>query len=284
MAGDASARPRAAGNLRLTIVATVAGMIAGAVGYSAWRMRGEHDTVSGQLAESLEIAAACKRVAAEDEAEVNELLEQRDQCAAARAAAADRHADIEADLGKMEGTLAASREELEDVRRVRAETEQRLRTFEELTAGLQAMIDVGTVEVSVRAGQLLVKLPAEVLFASGSAELSDAGKVALMEVAVALKKLPSQRFLIGGHTDARPVRGNEYRNNWELSTARAVTVTELLSFVIAGENLIAAGYGQYDPVADNSSKRGRQKNRRIEIVLLPDLAPLPPILDLASAH
>ncbi|MFH0899862.1 MAG: OmpA family protein, partial [Pseudomonadota bacterium] len=67
-----------------------------------------------------------------------------------------------------------------------------------------------------------------------------------------------------------------YRNNWQLSTERALTVTEfLIGNGVSPTNLAAAGYGEHDPVADNSTDEGRQENRRIEIVLVPNIEEMP---------
>jgi chemotaxis protein MotB len=86
----------------------------------------------------------------------------------------------------------------------------------------------------------------------------------------------SRRFIVAGHTDNIPVATDRFANNWELSTARAVEVTsELVRGGLRAEQLVAAGYSEYDPVARNSNDKGRQKNRRIEIILEPRLAPLP---------
>ena len=134
------------------------------------------------------------------------------------------------------------------------------------------MIDSGKLDVSFRNGKMVVKLPASVLFASGSAELSDGGKQALAEVAAVLKQMPDRRFTVGGHTDNVPIRTPRFPSNWELSTARAVEVTRLL--IEAGmrpEVVGAAGYAEFDPVADNSTPEGRAQNRRIEIILMPTI-------------
>jgi len=117
-----------------------------------------------------------------------------------------------------------------------------------------------------------------VLFASGSAALSDEGRKSLQEVAKILRTVPGKHFIVGGHTDDVPIAKtpNGFSSNWALSAARAVTVTE--SLVDAGlhaNQLVAAGYGEYDAIANNGSDKGRQKNRRIEIVLEPMLNGLP---------
>lgn len=123
---------------------------------------------------------------------------------------------------------------------------------------------------------MVLKLPSEVLFASGQGELSSSGQAALAEVLEVLKQFNDRRFLIAGHTDNVQIRGRKYKNNWHLSTARAVSVVE---FMIANgfeaKNVAAAGHGEFDPIAPNDSEENRQINRRIEIILVPDLSELP---------
>ena len=75
---------------------------------------------------------------------------------------------------------------------------------------------------------------------------------------------------IEGHTDNRPIKRSGWKSNWELSTARALSVLHYLSGKSVAESRLAAiGYGEYKPVASNDTKEGRQKNRRVEIVILP---------------
>jgi chemotaxis protein MotB len=125
---------------------------------------------------------------------------------------------------------------------------------------------------------MIVEMPAGVLFPSGKADLSPRGLSTLQTVAGVLKDLRQRRFIVSGHTDNVPLGkagapGTEYGDNWGLSTARALTVTRfLISSGMAPRTLAAAGYGEYDPVAPNKTARGRQQNRRIEIILVPILA------------
>jgi len=90
--------------------------------------------------------------------------------------------------------------------------------------------------------------------------------------------------MVAGHTDNVPITPpSNFRNNLQLSTARAETVTEQL--IAAGMNaahLAAAGYSEYEPARENTTETGRRENRRIEIVLLPNLAEIPVPADLAS--
>src|SRR5262249_11396640 len=102
--------------------------------------------------------------------------------------------------------------------------------------------------------------------------LSQDGQVTVTEVGNALKDIPDRHFLIAGHTDNVAMKGGKYKDNWDLSTARAVTVARWLVKQGFNANQIgAAGYAEADPVADNSPEEGRQQNRRIEIVLMPNV-------------
>jgi chemotaxis protein MotB len=183
-------------------------------------------------------------------------------------------------LSETTSSLQATQAELEELRRQRLEIEKRLAAFKALTAKFQKMIDTGRLEVVVRDGRMIVKLPAGVLFDSGKAELSRDGELALMEVAVVLRDLADRKLMVVGHTDSVPLKSAEYADNRQLSVARALNVTRFL--VTAGikpENLVSAGYGEHDPVQSNKTEAGRKANRRIEIVVLPnldELGPLPP--------
>ncbi len=128
----------------------------------------------------------------------------------------------------------------------------------------------------MRHGRMVVKLPASVLFPSGSAELSKDGFGAVAAVAHILRQFPDRQFEVAGHTDAIAVSPTSpFKTNLELSAARAVTVAQALEKGgMNAAHLSAAGYAEFQPVASNRSEAGRQENRRIEIVLVPNLAEL----------
>lgn len=174
-------------------------------------------------------------------------------------------------------SLSASRAELDELRAEHAESEKRLAAFKALTEKFRKMIDSGRLQVELRHGRMVVKLPAGVLFASGSAELSKDGKDALRDVATILKQVNDRRFMVAGHTDNVPVvPPSPFKNNLELSTSRALTVAEhLVASGMTPARLVAAGYGEHEPVRENGSEAGRRVNRRIEIVLLPHVTELP---------
>lgn len=211
---------------------------------------------------------------------------QAEQACAARVEACrgerDReHTDKEACRTASEAAANASQAELRELRAEHEEAEKRLEAFQSLTAKFRKMIDSGRLAVVVRHGRMVVKLPASVLFESGSAELSKDGVDALRDVAAILKQVRERRFMVAGHTDNVPVGvpTSPFMNNLDLSTSRALVVAQ--SLIKAGMNpaqLIAAGYGEYEPVADNRTEAGKRENRRIEIVLMPNLTEIPGVL------
>jgi chemotaxis protein MotB len=179
----------------------------------------------------------------------------------------------EIQITALSNNLSASKDELTALVAQRAETEKRLAAIAEIQKQFAKMIDTGQLKVTARRGSLVLSLPSEVLFPSGIADLSEAGKLAALEVGFKLKAFPDRRFLVVGHTDDQPLKNTTYKDNWELSTTRALNVTRVL--VQAGmdpKNVLAAGAGEHDPVS-----KDRAKNRRIEIALLPAISELPPL-------
>jgi len=238
-------------------VAIVMTGVAGAAGLFAWSVK---KTAHDRLTAESGVTSACRR--------------DLEACALAR----DDKAKAASELG---ATLDASRAELEGLRAEHAEVEKRLASFRSLTEKFQKMIDSGKLEILLRHGRMVVKLPAGVLFASGSAELSKEGKDALREVAGILRQVQNRQFMVAGHTDNMPidpraVPPSPFKNNLELSTARALTVAQhLITSGMSPKRIVAAGYGEHEPVKDNAHEPGRQENRRIEIVLLPYVTELP---------
>lgn len=173
----------------------------------------------------------------------------------------------------LSNNLSASKDELAQLQLQRAEAEKRLAAIADIQKQFAKMIDTGQLKVTARRGSLVLSLPSEVLFPSGSADLSESGKMAILEVGFTLKRFPDRRFLIVGHTDDQPLKGSTYKDNWDLSTARGLTVTRVLVQAgMSSKNLVAAGAGENDPIS-----KDRAKNRRIEIALLPAIGELPPL-------
>jgi chemotaxis protein MotB len=183
-------------------------------------------------------------------------------------------------LTREKGALAASMSDayarLQELDRQRRAADQRAATFQSLVQKLQAMISAGQLEVVIRQGRMLIVMPNDVLFDTGRTVIKPQGRVALTAVARALATVPDRRFSVVGHTDDVPVHNGHFRQNWDLSAARAVEV--VLFMVDAGLKpgvLGAAGHGEYDPVLTNDSGEHRAKNRRVEIELEPNITELP---------
>jgi len=141
--------------------------------------------------------------------------------------------------------------------------------------------DQDELSVEVKNGKVYVSLSDKLLFPSGSAKLNSEGKEAIGKVGDVLQNNPKINIDVVGHTDSIPINTARYKNNWDLSVARATTITELLTndHNIAGSRLTASGMSKYQPVATNETKEGRAKNRRTEIILTPKLEELFKILD-----
>jgi len=180
--------------------------------------------------------------------------------------------DTQEELTASQEQLTASQAEIATLRKIEAETKRRNEIYAEFVNKLQSMIDGGQLTVSIDAGRIVINLPDNVLFNSGSANLNLEGRQAITQVGEVLSQFSDRRFQIEGHTDNVPIKSARYPSNWELSTARALSVVHLMTEIgVKPENISAAGFGEYRPRADNETDEGKQLNRRIEIVMLPNL-------------
>ena len=126
--------------------------------------------------------------------------------------------------------------------------------------------------VEIKNGKVYVSLAEQLLFKSGSYKVDPKGERALIQLSEALKTSPDINILIEGHTDNVPISSKTIKDNWDLSVLRATSITRILTR--AGVNpgrITAAGRSEYQPVTSNATADGKQKNRRTEIILSPDL-------------
>lgn len=160
---------------------------------------------------------------------------------------------------------------------LQAKAQARLKALKDLLEDLKPLIDRGLLSVEVVEGRVVIGMTADVLFPSGSASLSPDGKRNIGEVAQALKRRHlAQNFQIEGHTDNDPINTPEFPDNWHLGAARAITVLEyMVDQGFPADRISAATFGETQPVVSNTSGTARAQNRRIEIVVLPDLNDLP---------
>lgn len=193
--------------------------------------------------------------------------------------ASGRNAELMLEANRARDELKAMSRRLEqDLARASKEKEAELdrlkHTHEDMVKGLQKEIEAGEVTITRLADRLSVKLVDRILFPTGEAAIGEAGREVLERVAKVLAQAKDKTIRIEGHTDNVPIGKqlrDRYATNWELSTARATTVARILQQAsgIDPAAFEAVGLGEFHPVADNRTEKGRRLNRRIEIQLTP---------------
>lgn len=137
------------------------------------------------------------------------------------------------------------------------------------------------IDVKVLKGVVYISLADNMLYKSGSYEVSDRAMETLGKIAKIIKDYKDYDVLVEGNTDDVPISRTNIRNNWDLSALRASSVVQVLQnrFGIDPSRLTAGGRGEYNPIADNSSDLGRQRNRRTEIIVTPKLVQFLDLID-----
>jgi chemotaxis protein MotB len=138
------------------------------------------------------------------------------------------------------------------------------------------------ISVKVKNGKVYVSLAEQLLFQSGSVEVDSKGVAALQQLAKALKDQKDIHIMVEGHTDNVPIaKKTAYMSdNWDLSVMRATSITRILTKAGVSPNQVtASGKGEFSPLANNDSPQNKQKNRRTEIIITPDLDELFKILE-----
>ncbi len=209
------------------------------------------------------------------------LQKQVDIMSATSAAMEERLKQLGQNVNSLTSRNQDATRQLEELRRQKAAAEARAAQFRNLVAKLQQMITSKELKVVPRNGRLVIALPNDILFDSGSTTLKPAGQKALEKIATVLSTIEDRNFLVAGHTDNVPIKTGRYSSNWELSAERAVNVvTFLVKKGMKPKVLSAAGYSEFDPVASNDNEANKALNRRIEIVLEPNISELPSLDDI----
>ena len=140
------------------------------------------------------------------------------------------------------------------------------RTTEELTVALKEQIDQGLIEVEQREGKVFVTVGSGGAFPSGTADLTEEAQRIIDRIALSAMS-PDSSIKVTGHTDDVPISNGQFRDNWDLGAGRAASVVQAIqnTGLIEGDRLEAVSKGEMEPIADNTSAAGREKNRRIEI-------------------
>ena len=131
-----------------------------------------------------------------------------------------------------------------------------------------------SLEVQIQERGVVITVSNKILFDPGQAFIKSRAKESLNKIAKVIKEIcPNNLIRVEGHTDNKPIRySRRYPSNWELSADRAVQVVRyLIKQGISPYQLSAVGYGEYHPIASNDTTYGRAKNRRVEIVITPQI-------------
>ena len=190
----------------------------------------------------------------------------RTELAAAQAAVIK----AEAEAADLKGKLAESEARNEELHKEAAIV---VHTHQSLEDEMRNALESKDVTISQLQGKLTVNILDRVMFDSGEAELKPAGASVLRKVAAVLAQHPNIKVHVIGHTDNVPIRASarsRFPSNWELSTTRATAAVRFLTEMagVDPRRLGAVGYGEFRPVADNTTPEGRARNRRIAIVIL----------------
>ena len=184
-------------------------------------------------------------------------------------------ADNDSEILYLKDEIAKLQSQIDEIARDREKAISDMETtYDNLVSNLQSEIQDGQVQITQLQDKLSVNIVEKILFDTGKADIKPEGQAVLSRVVPVLKQLTGQQVRIEGHTDNVPI-GREtqkiYATNWELSTARATNVVRFLveEHGLDPKIISATGYSEFHPVGTNTTPEGKAKNRRIEIVLVP---------------
>ncbi len=183
---------------------------------------------------------------------------------------ADNYADLQRRYDALNEQLGGNATQIKEYQKQLASKDSVLNALKNSLK--TALVDFKSDEIKVenRDGKLYVIMLDKLLFKSGNAEVEFKGQKALKTLAKELSNNPNVGIMVEGHTDNVPMSGKSYKDNWELSSARALSVVRCLSDGgLPQKRLAAVGRGEFYPVASNATEAGRAQNRRTEIILTP---------------
>jgi chemotaxis protein MotB len=184
------------------------------------------------------------------------------------------------ELDAKEKILSDREKTLDEMRKIIARQDSLTNSLNNILRNALLGFNSDELSVEIKNGKVYVSLSDKLLFKSGSSAVEDKGKEALKLLAGVLDKNIDIDILVEGHTDNVPIKTSVYKDNWDLSVARATSIVRILTadYKIAPTRLTASGKGEYFPKADNDTPEGKAKNRRTEIILSPKLDELMKLL------
>ncbi len=253
------------------------------LGRSLRKMNRQYDKINELNDELLRKQAAIQKNSEEENRQLSSDLEQT------REELQEKEDDLEA----LEDRLNKKERDLEELSSELEKREERVKELEDLIASkdsavnnlrkrvkdaLMSFENEEGLSIEQRNGKIYVSLEAKLLFGSGSTKVDQSGKQALIDLAKALEDEKDLQIMVEGHTDTDKVSPNaSYEDNWDLSVLRATSVVRIMrgNSDLPPERIIAAGRSEYHPVDPND----KSKNRRIEVILTPDLEKLFKIIE-----
>jgi chemotaxis protein MotB len=226
-------------------------------------LKAEYDKLTGEAAGLAKDKLALTR----DKEELEQVLKAKSD------SLSQNISDLRQKVANLEGENRKLKEDIAALQRVKEEKVKEVsNTYEQLLQNMKSEIARGQVTISELKGKLTVNMEAAILFDSGRADVKTDGLDILSKMVETLKGVKDKAIRIEGHTDNVQISGGlmrQFPTNWELSAARAINVAKYLQQQgLDPAVLSAAAFAEYKPVADNGTKEGRAKNRRIEITLV----------------
>ena len=177
------------------------------------------------------------------------------------------------ELTNKERLLIEREKALSDLQKVVSQQDSITRRLNDILRNALLGFKSDELSVEVKNGKVYVSLSDKLLFKSGSAAIEDKGVEAIKVLAEVLQKNSDIDVLIEGHTDSIPIKTAVFKDNWDLSVARATSIVRILTidYKMVPTRLTASGKGEFSPRASNSTPEGRASNRRTEIILSPKL-------------
>ncbi len=204
---------------------------------------------------------------------INENLSQSDQFSKVLKAKSD-------ELDTKEKLLSEREKALAEMQQIIARQDSITKRLNSILRNALLGFNSDELSVEIKNGKVYVSMSDKLLFKSGSSVVEEKGKEALKLLADVLNKNIDIDILVEGHTDNVPIKTPVYKDNWDLSVARATSIVRILSvdYKITPTRMTASGKGEYFPKSDNETAEGRAKNRRTEIILSPKLDELMQLL------
>jgi chemotaxis protein MotB len=213
---------------------------------------------------------------------INENLSQADQFSRALQLKSEELNNKSEELRSKENLLVERERALNDMRQVINRQDSITRRLNDVLRNAMLGFNPDELSVEIKNGKVYVSMSDRLLFKSGSAAVEAKGKDAIKVLADVLDKNPDIEILVEGHTDNVPIKTAVFKDNWDLSVARATSIVRILTddHKITPTRVTASGKGEYLPRAGNETAEGRALNRRTEIILSPRLDEIMQLLNM----